>query len=106
MISLTFPDTARLPHRNHLVVTNLKDHMTTYIAYAIACAFPLILIGVFIADAIADKRKTKLQDARLERAIENALLNASRKRQVELHRQHQADMARLYRDHQTNRSGQ
>jgi hypothetical protein len=31
--------------------------MTTYIAYAIACAFPVMLIVVFICDGIADSRK-------------------------------------------------
>lgn len=69
--------------------------MEIYIAYAIALAFPVLLICVFIHDGITTKRKLNKEDARLERAIENAFINASRKRQAELKLQESARLARI-----------
>jgi hypothetical protein len=61
---------------------HLKEFMATYIAYAIALAFPLLLICVFIHDGITSKRRQ--QEELLARAIEKAFTNAARKRRAEL----------------------
>ena len=56
--------------------------MTTYIAYAIAATFPLLLICVFIHDGLTSKRRQ--QEELLARAIEKAFTNAARARRAEL----------------------